>query len=409
MTRPFSHIELKITSLRSRQELGASRSLVDVVGIHQRIESYHLFKGNQSIMSAAQFVGGNASGAKNAAAANLASRVGVTGGYGMPGGMGFYGNMGSPPYGGSFYPGRYPTLNSPTWNTLGYNNNQQPYLSNTALTHASRMATAQPPAVPPAQQPTGPKETDVDILVAPGLGHAKRSANLEYQEILKANAFLFACLPERQQSVMATNLYEFLTIVRGRRFIHKNATGDSYVGNPASGPYMIAQEIGSEPCRLAAQRTNPSWVLHGIVKTSDVVEKKQIWARRDPKGTSATGWKQLSLEELKVWLVEEGFVNLILLPNGVTATKVVPPNAEVDSAKKTAAKKPKDDSKAAAKEKMKPKDKDDAKKPAKGKKKKEDEKETVEEVEKEVKKKTPKGKRNAAKEVEKEVEEKATS
>jgi len=360
-------------------------------------------------MSATQFMGGPATGVKHAATANLASRAAV-GGYGMPGGgMAFYGNMASPPYGGSLYPGRYPTLNSPTWNTLGYNNgNQQPYLNNTALSQASRMTTGQPPAVPPlAQQPTGPKETDADILVAPGLGHAKRTANLEYQEILKANAFLFACLPERQQSVMATNLYEFLTIVRGRRFIHKNATGDSYVGNPASGPYMIAQEIGSEPCRLAAQRTNPSWVLHGIVKTSDVVEKKQIWVRRDPKGMSSTGWKHLSLEELRAWLVEEGFVNLLLLPNGVTAVKVVPPKAAGGSAKKTVTKKGavKDSTKNSVKEKKIPKDKEkeESTKPVKAKKT-EDKKETEgRENKQETKKKTPKGKKDTSKEEDKDT------
>ena len=39
--------------------------------------------------------------------------------------------------------------------------------------------------------------------------------------------------------------------------------------------------------------------LWELVKPSDVSEKKQLWLRRDPKGTPPAAWKVLTLDQLK--------------------------------------------------------------------------------------------------------------
>jgi hypothetical protein len=299
-------------------------------------------------MSATQFMG---TATSPNAGPHTGAFSGVSGGAGMPnlslgGGLGLYGGLGRPSFPGSvggiggLYPGGLGSLSS-----MGFNGQQAGMMANNAALLQASAAVNQGNALPPAAASLQP--VDADIVVAPGTEHANRVANLEYQSLLKYNAFLYACLPERQQKIMVTNIHEFLTMVRGRRIIHRNVAGAYFLGSAVEGPFMISQEISSEPCRLAAHFEHPTWVLDGLVTKED---KKNLWVRRDPKEPFNKAWKKLSGPELKATLKDEGFANLLHLPTGVTITKVEGSVVETVGKKpgKKRGPKPKDKSTAAA-------------------------------------------------------------
>ena len=324
-----------------------------------------------------QFVGATT---PNVAAANAA----------LPGGLGLYGAMGRPGYPGMG--GMYPGMGSPTWNTLGYNHVMGPPAAMGPMQSPPTANQTAPPLVP----------VEADILVDPP-GSTNQSStppgNVEYQEILKANTFLFACLSEMQQKTMATNIYDFLTLVRGRRFIHRNNMGGNYVGNVTHGWLMIKQEISSTMCRAAAHRKHPTWIIDGLVSVPDVEGKKALWVRRDPQETNAVkAFSPLTLAQLQKFLADEGFVNLVLLPAGVKPAKAKGVAKPAVEKKKRGPKKKTDEEKngdQSTSEKKKPgpkkKTADAEENPASEKKKDEDTAEKVEEEEKkeETAKSTP--------------------